>query len=819
MIIQAPFIVSLSRNPVVFEMKALNLMLAPAILPFITLTTTEYIRVNTVFGFQFINPSTGEVETVQFLASTNTPNGYYISGFPVGGSTPAVDATYINGIVAELQLNPLLSSYFTVSRVGTTIRITAKDANVQLIPTNFTSTHATLTAAITTLTIPAWMNQGHSVNTKVFFEHNYMSNVFVEVADMEDYCDANGNLTLDIQSVLHSELMLSLDEPPLYDFNGDQIQQTNTLRRFYISTAERWTGMPNTLDYMDSAIQLVKLGGVSQEDFLKMHPINALVQTPKVLSWWPNNKRLYKKQTDFAAWMNILGEELEYDVVFQLIFNDGTTSNTDAVQFTLKPWESAMLPVGYSQFEDLDPDGLLYGVVLKIQTFTDTLGTQTISKRYIFQEHLSVDFKEFVFINPYGIPESMACLGFNDIGLSVAKQTMQRTPRHDFSTIKGMLYTFSSDSANNYVARTGHVTKIEVQTMQAALVSATTFLLENESMIPVVIEPGSFNIIDTSEILAQIEFKFVRGFALNNYSEQSVLPVLSIDTTDGVFVGRVTYPKPIELGEELTIILGASEGVAANVDGVYTNTDFLEENGIYTALLPVVVDGETIDLRQLFKYHRQQATMRSPIIPLGAPGSWAVAYFSMKASAITPIFLDAQNGLGFLEYNVATTNTVITAAATHQGERLLTIEAKNLKRIVEFNSEGVSYFQPMIFAMTNLEELILTNMVIGGHFYAHIWEELTYFEAVNCELTGFTLGLPRDIGYIDLSDNLMNATAIERFLEEMWNVKDAFFNPMYVILSGNPGAAAPTAKSTHLINGTGPYAGNGLNANSIIVIL
>jgi len=245
MIINAPFILSLSRNPVVFDLKALNLILAPAILPYIDLSTTEYIRLNTLFGFEFTNPSTLETETVQFLASNNTPNGYFISGFPVSGATPPVDAAYIDGVVEQMNLNPMLVSYFNVLRVGTSIRIQAKTANTLLIPANFSSTHTTLTANIVSVTIPAWNNQGHSINTKVFFEHEYMSNVFKEVADMEDYCDADGNLTLDIQSVLHSELMLSLDEPPLYDFNGDEIQRTNTLRRFYISTAERWTGMPN----------------------------------------------------------------------------------------------------------------------------------------------------------------------------------------------------------------------------------------------------------------------------------------------------------------------------------------------------------------------------------------------------------------------------------------------------------------------------------------------------------------------------------------------------------------------------------------------
>ena len=819
MIINAPFILSLSRNPVVFDLKALNLILAPAILPYIDLSTTEYIRLNTLFGFEFTNPSTLETETVQFLASNNTPNGYFISGFPVSGATPPVDASYIDGIVEQMNLNPLLVSYFNVLRVGTSIRIQAKTANNLLIPANFSSTHTTLTANIVSVTIPAWNNQGHSINTKVFFEHEYMSNVFKEVADMEDYCDADGNLTLDIQSVLNSELMLSLDEPPLYDFNGDEIQRTNTLRRFYISTAERWTGMPNTLDYFDSEIQLVQLGGVSQEDFLKMHPISALVQTPKVLSWWPNNKRIYKKQTDFAAWMNIHGETLEYSIWFVMIFNDGTTANTTAMEFTLNPWESAMLPINYQQFEDSDPLGLLYGVELKIQTTPSAFGTKTISKRYIFQEHLSVDFREFVFINPYGIPESMACLGFNDINLNAAKQTIQRTPRHDFSTVKGMLYQFSTDSSNNYIARTGHVTKVEAETMQAVLVSAITFMVEGNSVVPVVIDPGSFNIIDTSEILAQIEFKLNRGYAQNNYSKQDLLPVINVDTTNGVFVAKIEYHKPLELPAEIWVGNENIEADVALVGGMYTETNILVENAIFHVLAFVVLNGQTIGLKKSFYYQRQQVSIRSPFIPLGAPGNWAVAYFGMRANAVMQIWIDAQNGLDFVNYGLSSTYGIFAIPATHQGDRLIRIEAQNLGRIREFNSEGIEYYNPMFYSMPNIETLVLTNMPIGGHFYAHVWQNLQFIEADNCGLTGFTLGLPRNIGYIDLSNNAMNPKAVEKFLEEMWTVKDGFLNPMYVILTGNPGATAPTQKALQLINGTGPYTGNGLNANLIIVIL
>jgi hypothetical protein len=498
--------------------------------------------------------------------------------------------------------------------------------------------------------------------------------------------------------------------------------------------------------------------------------------------------------------------------------------NQTANAFQLDVFESMILPVAYEDFaaQGWDENGLLYAVEFSIVRVDPVYGSETVKRRFVFQENVSLDFKELIFINSYGIPESMALLGYSDFNLQSNKQILQRTPRHDFSTVKGMLYQFNNDSSNAFTVRTGHVPKQEAETMQSALISAATFIKEKGNMVPVVVEPGSFQIIDTSEILAQIEFSLNKGYALNNYSKQELLPQIEISTTAGVFVAKVAHTKPVQFPDEVEMNLkfDSLETDIPLVNGAFTASNFLNQNGRYRAQVNVIFNEQITTLTKSFVYQKQSAGFRTPLMPAPGAGSLVIAaHFQIEVYSNLTVFIDSQNGIGQQTINVTLSGIVYLEAATGAGYRFVEIQSHDLSKIRVFRNEGYAYFEPKLLEMSDLQVMELVNMPIGGHFYAHHWNKLTYLDLTNCQLTGLTLGLPRSIQYVFLNQNLLTSKAIEQFLEEMWLVKDAFLNPMFIVITDNPGSANPTIKSTQIINGTGPYLDNGLLQKSIFVIL
>jgi hypothetical protein len=84
---------------------------------------------------------------------------------------------------------------------------------------------------------------------------------------------------------------------------------------------------------------------------------------------------------------------------------------------------------------------------------------------------------------------------------------------------------------------------------------------------------------------------------------------------------------------------------------------------------------------------------------------------------------------------------------------------------------------------------------------------------ISMEISQIEFGFMPDVNTIDLTDCELDAAAIESVLLQIWNQRKMIVGTPVITLTGNPGAGSITSISDDIINGTGSYVGEGLDAN------
>jgi hypothetical protein len=232
----------------------------------------------------------------------------------------------------------------------------------------------------------------------------------------------------------------------------------------------------------------------------------------------------------------------------------------------------------------------------------------------------------------------------------------------------------------------------------------------------------------------------------------------------------------------------------------------ISTDGVYDATVTVYdTDGIPYVIKTAVEVHRKR--LYCHYSETGTVG------FSLTSSLEeSSIRIDWGLGTGFETRTYTIEGTLINKPVTITGAKQLILEKAYFDDIVEFACTGMGLNGLNFQEFVKLKNLSLNNTGISGKLYLNGLAVMEYITIEACDLTALEIGLMTNLSAITITacDNF-GASGIDNLIAQIYELRDHFFNTIVVHFSGT-GYAFSTV-STAMINGTGTYAGKGLNTD------
>ncbi len=815
-IINEPYDIALSRNQVIYKMMCNNVYADDDVFPTLTLLFNSKARQGDGFRFQINDPVSGLPIFFQFSARTATdPEGWYYTD----DTHPGALAAYVSSVYYRLLANTLLLSHFDLSYDGdATITFTAKIAKASAAPYNYSeinyntgvpTDHVDGTVAAETLQKSKRKN--YRVLVDVYFETVYNSGKFEKIASLKDEPNADGTVLFDISSTLNAELKNSYATPPVPDLDYNFWKLADNARRYYISYTEYFDTQSVDVLWVDDTIKRVKSGGVSIEDFAKQDPFKNLKPTGRFLTWQPNGKKLKDHQSDWLSWINYMNVAIECLAILKIYYDDGTTHTEEwADDIFLQIWEEALIPVGYNQLgiNSYFPDKTAYKWEISMIDSEEEL----ISEVRTFYRSFDADImdREFIYLNSYCVPESFLTHGKWTENVKIEKQFANRGLTHNYELINGQEYQWDSSAKNNYVVETGYDSVEFIRALQSVLITADVFLNESGELMPVLIDPGKFEIKSALVFLNQLKIGFKRSFKIGHYSTDYKRPTFKAIVACGVTrVNLDANNQNITTFGNLSFykngVFGAT--VTYNVsEKAYIFTSAQKEEGIYRFVVSLTLaDGTVLNYDFNFNYRHSKAFIDTPQTGLvdyqtqcfsGTEDTWYIDWGVATADEVAVI---------------ADTITSVNETMYYDGDKRVTISSvcpDNVK-LIRLNSNTKNF---NLNCFQKLEQLYVVYNEAIDPIDLSVFKDLTTALIIGTDVDNIVLGFHKDMDNFNFSSNQLTTTAVENILLTIWKYRKFYKTATkYLYLGSNPGSGVDiTATALAIINGTGAYEDEGL---------
>ena len=815
-ILENPFEISLSKNPINYSLKTNNLYDGVDIYPSLIIRIMDMGIQSEGFGFDIIDPKTKETINFYFTAE-NSPllNGEYYQDDSFIGTLSAYTVQVLNSI----KLNDKLNSFFDLELLSSTqILFKAKEPISELVPTNLNlrtvGGHLHITTTLNSNFYRATIKSDYKLLITVLFEDEYLSNNWREVAVFKEVPDNNGNVNFDISEILNAEIEASFSEPPLVELDSTSVVKSNLLRRYYVSYSELYNNNPNKSIWTKTKVKYVYFGGVSIEDYSRNLFFDYLQSNQKFLSW-SNNKKLHEYQNDWLGWINYTDLVGVFKVKIKLYYKDGTNSSELTVQnLGIGRWESIIIPVGYFQ-RDIDN---LAGVndVFKWEIYILDFANNLVSekKQYYLDCNNYECKKEIVFLNALNIQESVLTIGEWEKNLKINKTFGEKTLKHDYLKINGQTFQFKQESLNTFKARTGYFDKNTAEYLQDMFIEKNVFLIENVEYTPIVIKSKSIKIEECLTFLNQIEFEVEKSNKIENYSKEKNTVKLDLINNCGiesVFVDTnntdISTFQDLSIFQNNTLIFSVIYNPALNK---YVFPTKLTKEGEYKMEVSFITSiGQTLSFSKLFDIINQKALFETDDI-------WFHAFTLQTFSTNEVLYANWGNYSAIAQYSItpALTTFLTLYFATGIKNVQFNMSCPDLIKYFDsinnnINNSDLSMFNKIEHLRINGDNLNTGNVDISYHpDLINVFIEYSLVTSIN-------IGLHKNIELFVFRNNDLSIEEIENILLQIWKWRIYYKTTIkWLLIYNNPGTGINiSAKALSIINGTGVYVGEGLQSN------
>lgn len=815
-----PYEMSLARNKVAFEIKTTNLYEQYDILPFITLQWDEESFQGDGFQFQVTDPESGALVDILFQASPtpDTDDNFYIDDSFVGSL-----ADYVLEVSDKLELNGKLASYFNISYDGfTTITLTAKEATIDLVPVNYSelqvltpTPHDHINHTISTTFFKKKRRSNYLIFLDVFIEENFLLGDWKKVATLKDEPSAGGKAVFDIATILDAEIKESFEDVPLPTIGLNTVHLGNGVRRYYVAYEEVYDDQPLAPVWITDDPLFVHCGGVSDEDFALQNPFIFISAKQKFLTWQANPKKIKNTQNDWLVWSNYTNVTAGFKVKMKVYFKDGTSTGfIDLFNQTLEAWKEIIIPSGYVQ-RDIQAlvttsDVYKWELSIFIQP-ADTQVSETFT--YLLNDVVNKHDREMLYLNAFCQPETFLTTGEWVEGITVKKLFGSRNLAHNYNLVNGQKFQFDQEARNNFKARSGYLTKEQALSLRDLLITADVFLLDNMSYLPVLIDPKSFQLVESLTFLNQVELIINKSFRVNNHSDANQLPVF-IEFVNCGLQGFALDPKGYNItnyGDMKVSLDGVVVYAALAHTFFYLFPAVEKKGGLYQMEVDITIEGIGV-VPYRFNYLLTLAKM------LFEPWNYSTNLFYARTfpGETESVFVDWGVSADEIEYPITDVATLVSFNSPVLGVKKAVATTNCPEKI-----EGIGFINSQIQFVNMSDFTEMKTIVIAFDILKYKTIDFSPFQKVEIiqlnttDASAIVLGFHPNLTSFEFNGNALSSIGIEKILLKIWEYREYYsvVGPI-VLLQANPGAGVNmTQTSLDIINGTNAYVGEGLIPN------
>jgi hypothetical protein len=472
-LLEQPAALSLSKNNAIFKWQLIGSDSQSEKVrkgPGVKLTFPNTIDAGEILGSVVVFTSTdGTSITFSFVSSAAADN--QISAVINTPPSISYESWIALTVLPKFKNHPQIAPFFEVTLSGLyEIVFRSKKYTDGLTPALDITAFEELSK--TTLAAPADNKVvNHRIVYEVFFEKTYKAGNYERV--FEGLCTANteGVCKADIAKLLHDELLLSNIVKP---FNTAAPQILNNSRRYYVRYTDE-SGDPVVRNaWTVSAIKMVMLGGVPKNLDADYGFISSLSQNA-LLTNAPTAKIVTIDQLHYLAWINYTGSAK--NVKLQCFFTantEPTDLNADLSAISVQPFETVLIPLRADLIE-LPANDLKYQVRVLDNTGGLPLSEwRAYNVTYEYEEHR----RYLQYINNFGAPESVMCVGTLNSSLEIERElstttegTLQVTKQHRAKMRLPMAYNV------------GYMSRWEIEAMYDGVIENTFFEVDTEGYI------------------------------------------------------------------------------------------------------------------------------------------------------------------------------------------------------------------------------------------------------------------------------------------------------------------------------------------------
>lgn len=452
---------------------------------------------------------------------------------------------YYQDIAARMQASYFCGPHITFSATfdGSKYYLIAEhktisdDVTLDLDATGIT-TSPNFTKTNNTTSSPYNLPDNHKVICEVFFESAYRSSVYNKIVRLDTLIDQDGIASFDLHEILNTEGLESLADPAIPAFNSDAPQIADNTRRYYVRVREDYEGIPST-SWIIQGIYYFMLGGIDMVLDAQYDFFGSLGQANSLLTWYPSGKTVDSQQPEYLAWYNYSGSAADVCLYVDFydeddVLQDSIHYNDPAEVITVEAMETALLPAGLAQ---LDTTSIAYDIKKYIVKVVDSADPNTVysQSRIYYVDHLYYREKKYIqYLNGFGVPETLRCVGDLDIDLEVDRENSKRILSPDYQQSYGQNFQYKHDFINIRTYRSGYLRREEVEALQEILIYNHLYQVNSQEQVRLLIIDNRYQITTTRQFLHSIQFQARRATDPVNFSTElidliAIMPGLLLD--------------------------------------------------------------------------------------------------------------------------------------------------------------------------------------------------------------------------------------------------------------------------------------------------
>lgn len=809
-----PYLCSFSKNPIDFEIKT-DLQYETAIVyPELVLLFINLPVVATNYLISFTNPENGNREEVNLIAvdGSNAENYAYSWQIPDTNFTGSM-LEFRNIVLKKLTEFGIFNAYYKIEKPivefpGSTPRITiiAKHSISELVM-EWNSNQPELEinkyireANSVTYHQPG-VREGYELKASLYMETNYGTGNYNLITTIDCILNENSVSYVDVSKYLDSEIESSWNEYPL-PFEKQLGYKASNLRKYYVEFYESFSNESESFK-IKSEILYTHWGGSSADDQYNLNGLVSLNTNLQWLTWWPSGKRILIDQNDWLGWMNN-AENNVITISCQIRTNYRNINLFPYVDIELDPFETFIINTGFKA-NNLD-ESLNEGEIVKFWSWKVIFGE--IIKEFRYYPIDNCLAKQIVFFNSFGIPESFLLSAEFEQNITTSQELAVRTQSFAINNKLPQNYIFDSKNIISYNAQTIMLSNLEAERLMPLINSTITFLRENNTYLPVIINAGSSAIYKVNSFLQTIKVELVRANESDRISYFEPLPDFEISTGLTIGISICSLIRNLlnitDFGSILIYKNNEQIGEFAWNGNFYTGDAILNE-GLLTFKLICKIDGiEKIVQKQFI---HQWEELNYEIVYTGENADIRLNSFIPN----TPIRIEWADGIS----EVTTINglTAFTKSYSTSGKKINRIFKPGFFDIVELVILKTSNLFD-ISKFTNLQTAVFENCIAGNYYFSSLKKLITIIFS-NTIIHQLNIGYQKEIENIVLENTEISTENFELLIKEIWIFRKGYVNNFNISISSEI-IISDTAQS--IIDGTGIYSGDGLNTYGITIL-